>query len=275
MAPRLRVARQRTAGAPTVFVRKWSSLRAATEVQAAYHQVCGEVPGSPIFIMKLSTNSRHLEAQLLADEYGDFIALNGRDCSVQRHHQKIIEEGPPVAPPPHLWKQMEDAAVSLTKAVGYANAGTVESLHWQAHRAGRLRGEPHRHRLAGSDHQGGRHQDRAQRRVRAPGGQRRRPDKPPRQRQLHGHALFVGAVEIHLAAYQGRRVWLDGAIVGAVEAHLAADRGHWVWLDGAVVGAIEAHLAAVDAVAKDVGCCGRVWLGLQRPTTFQVIFFTT
>jgi len=91
--------------------------------------VCGEVPGSPIFIMKLSTNSRHLEVQFIADEYGNAIALNGRDCSVQRRHQKIIEEGPPVAASPEVWKQMEDAAVSLAKAVGYTNAGTVEYLY--------------------------------------------------------------------------------------------------------------------------------------------------
>jgi len=51
------------------------------DVANAYRQVCGEVPGSPIFIMKLSSNSRHLEVQLLADEYGDAVALNGRDCS--------------------------------------------------------------------------------------------------------------------------------------------------------------------------------------------------
>ena len=99
------------------------------DVANAYRQVCGEVPGSPIFIMKLSTNSRHLEVQLLADEYGNAIALNGRDCSVQRRHQKIIEEGPPVAASPEVWKKMEDAAVSLAKAVGYANAGTVEYLY--------------------------------------------------------------------------------------------------------------------------------------------------
>lgn len=98
-------------------------------VQTAYRQVCGEVPGSPIFIMKLSTKSRHLEVQLLADEYGDAVALNGRDCSVQRRHQKIIEEGPPVAANPEVWIEMEKAAVSLAKAVGYANAGTVEYLY--------------------------------------------------------------------------------------------------------------------------------------------------
>ena len=79
--------------------------------------------------MKLSSNSRHLEVQLVADEYGNALALNGRDCSVQRRHQKIIEEGPPIATPPHVWEQMEKAAVALAKAVGYANAGTVEYLY--------------------------------------------------------------------------------------------------------------------------------------------------
>mmetsp|Transcript_4373 Transcript_4373/g.6782 ORF Transcript_4373/g.6782 Transcript_4373/m.6782 type:complete len:2348 (+) Transcript_4373:52-7095(+) len=99
------------------------------DVLTAYRQVCGEVPGSPIFIMKLASNSRHLEVQLLADEYGSAVALNGRDCSVQRRHQKIIEEGPPLAAPPDVWSEMEKAAVSLAKAVGYTNAGTVEYLY--------------------------------------------------------------------------------------------------------------------------------------------------
>jgi acetyl-CoA carboxylase / biotin carboxylase 1 len=104
-------------------------VEAAEDVQTAYRQVCGEVPGSPIFIMKLSSNSRHLEVQLLADEYGNAIALNGRDCSVQRRHQKIIEEGPPIAAAPEVWMEMEKAAIALAKAVGYANAGTVEYLY--------------------------------------------------------------------------------------------------------------------------------------------------
>jgi acetyl-CoA carboxylase/biotin carboxylase 1 len=102
------------------------------DVPDAYRQVCGEVPGSPIFIMKLSSNSRHLEVQVLADEYGNAAALNGRDCSVQRRHQKIIEEGPPVAALPHVWKKMEQAAVALAKAVSYANAGTVEYLYLES-----------------------------------------------------------------------------------------------------------------------------------------------
>jgi acetyl-CoA carboxylase / biotin carboxylase 1 len=99
------------------------------DVANAFRQVCGEVPGSPIFIMKLSSNSRHLEVQLLADEYGNAVALNGRDCSVQRRHQKIIEEGPPVAADPLVWTKMEQAAVALAKAVQYTNAGTVEYLY--------------------------------------------------------------------------------------------------------------------------------------------------
>ena len=102
------------------------------DVADAYRQVCGEVPGSPIFIMQLSRNARHLEVQLLADEYGAAIALNGRDCSVQRRHQKIIEEGPPVAAPPAVWEQMEAAAVALAQAVQYTNAGTVEYLYDEA-----------------------------------------------------------------------------------------------------------------------------------------------
>ena len=97
-------------------------------VTAIYYQVQGEVPGSPIFIMKMAAGARHLEVQLLADQHGDAIALSGRDCSVQRRHQKIIEEGPPTAATPDVIAKMEKAAVALAKTVGYANAGTVEYL---------------------------------------------------------------------------------------------------------------------------------------------------
>ena len=64
------------------------------ELRTGFEQVKAEVPGSPIFIQKLSTDSRHLEVQMVADAHGQAIALYGRDCSVQRRHQKIIEEGP-------------------------------------------------------------------------------------------------------------------------------------------------------------------------------------
>lgn len=57
---------------------------------AAFEQVCREIPGSPVFVMKLATNSRHLEVQLLADLHGNVISIFGRDCSVQRRCQVFI-----------------------------------------------------------------------------------------------------------------------------------------------------------------------------------------
>ncbi|OBZ91864.1 Acetyl-CoA carboxylase [Choanephora cucurbitarum] len=94
-----------------------------------FSQVQGEIPGSPIFIMKLAGNARHLEVQLLADQYGNAISLFGRDCSVQRRHQKIIEEAPVTIAKPDIFEQMEKAAVRLGKLVGYVSAGTVEYLY--------------------------------------------------------------------------------------------------------------------------------------------------
>lgn len=99
------------------------------QIELAFNQVKGEVPGSPIFLMKLAPIARHLEVQLLGDEWGDAIAIFGRDCSVQRRHQKIIEEGPVVAAPPDTWKEMEKAAIRLAKEVNYVGAGTVEYLY--------------------------------------------------------------------------------------------------------------------------------------------------
>jgi len=84
------------------------------------------VAGSPIFIMKLAGQARHLEVQLLADQYGNAISLFGRDCSVQRRHQKIIEEAPVTIANPEKFEEMERAAVRLAKLVGYVSAGTVE-----------------------------------------------------------------------------------------------------------------------------------------------------
>ncbi|KAJ1555692.1 acetyl-coenzyme-A carboxylase, partial [Cladochytrium tenue] len=97
--------------------------------ESSFEQVTREIPGSPIFIMKLVTDARHLEVQLLADAYGNAIALFGRDCSVQRRHQKIIEEAPVTIAPPDVVAAMERAAVRLAKMVGYVSAGTVEYLY--------------------------------------------------------------------------------------------------------------------------------------------------
>ncbi|MQM19485.1 hypothetical protein Taro_052489 [Colocasia esculenta] len=99
------------------------------EVRALFKQVQGEVPGSPIFIMKVASQSRHLEVQLLCDMYGNVAALHSRDCSVQRRHQKIIEEGPITVAPLETVKHLEQAARRLAKCVGYVGAATVEYLY--------------------------------------------------------------------------------------------------------------------------------------------------
>ncbi|KAJ3053083.1 acetyl-coenzyme-A carboxylase [Rhizophlyctis rosea] len=96
---------------------------------SSFIQVQREVPGSPIFIMQLVRNARHLEIQLLADQYGNAIALFGRDCSTQRRHQKILEEAPITIADQETRTQMEAAAVRLGKLVGYVSAGTVEYLY--------------------------------------------------------------------------------------------------------------------------------------------------
>lgn len=77
-------------------------------------QVQQEVPGSPIFIMKLASAARHLEVQLLADKYGNAISLFGRDCSIQRRHQKIIEEAPAVIAKEDVFERMEKVRIILT-----------------------------------------------------------------------------------------------------------------------------------------------------------------
>lgn len=95
----------------------------------AYIQVQNEVIGSPIFLMQLCKNARHLEVQIVGDQHGNAVALNGRDCSTQRRFQKIFEEGPPVIAKPEIFSQMELAAQRLTQSIGYIGAGTVEYLY--------------------------------------------------------------------------------------------------------------------------------------------------
>jgi len=98
------------------------------ELRAAYPQVVNEVPGSPVFLMQLCSQARHIEVQVIGDEHGNALALNGRDCSTQRRFQKIFEEGPPSIVPEPIFREMEAAAVRLCKEIGYRSAGTVEYL---------------------------------------------------------------------------------------------------------------------------------------------------
>nr|XP_025745134.1 acetyl-CoA carboxylase 2 isoform X3 [Callorhinus ursinus] len=103
----------------------------AEDFPILFRQVQSEIPGSPVFLMKLAEHARHLEVQILADQYGNAVSLFGRDCSIQRRHQKIIEEAPATIAIPAVFEFMEQCAVHLAKTVGYVSAGTVEYLYSQ------------------------------------------------------------------------------------------------------------------------------------------------
>lgn len=81
-----------------------------------------------MYIEKYVVNPRHIEFQIMADSFGNVIHLGERDCSIQRKHQKLIEESPCTAISGRLREQMGEAAVLAAKAVGYVNAGTIEFL---------------------------------------------------------------------------------------------------------------------------------------------------
>jgi acetyl-CoA carboxylase biotin carboxylase subunit len=81
-----------------------------------------------VYLEKLIERPRHIEIQILADEHGHCVYLGERECSVQRRHQKVIEEAPSAVVGPDLRQRMGEAAVRLSLAAGYTNAGTVEFL---------------------------------------------------------------------------------------------------------------------------------------------------
>ncbi|HEX7320092.1 MAG TPA: acetyl-CoA carboxylase biotin carboxylase subunit [bacterium] len=107
-------------------------VRGEKDLPAALKQARGEAQsafGNPtIFIEKFLDAPRHIEFQILADEHGNVIHLGERECSVQRRHQKLIEESPSAIMNGKLRATMGEAAVKAVKASGYTNAGTVEFM---------------------------------------------------------------------------------------------------------------------------------------------------
>lgn len=107
-------------------------VRSAEEVESAIAMAQAEAGtafgNNAVYIEKYLENPRHIEVQILADQYGNVIHLGERDCSIQRRHQKLLEEAPSPAITEEIRKKMGVAAVNAAKGIKYEGAGTIEFL---------------------------------------------------------------------------------------------------------------------------------------------------
>ncbi len=97
-------------------------------VEAAQREAKSAFGDATVYLEKYLARPRHIEVQVIADQFGHTVHLFERECSIQRRHQKIIEETPSTALTPELRKKMGEAAVAAAKAASYISAGTVEFL---------------------------------------------------------------------------------------------------------------------------------------------------
>ncbi|MBC7425787.1 MAG: ATP-grasp domain-containing protein, partial [Bacteroidia bacterium] len=99
-----------------------------SQMQMAQSEALSSFGDSSVFIEKYVTKPRHIEIQLMADNHGNVCYLFERECSIQRRHQKLVEEAPSAVLTPELRKLMGESAVNVAKAANYSGAGTVEFL---------------------------------------------------------------------------------------------------------------------------------------------------
>ncbi|MDE1178639.1 MAG: acetyl-CoA carboxylase biotin carboxylase subunit [Edaphobacter sp.] len=108
------------------------AVTSATDLPSAFAAASSEAErsfgSSEVYLEKLIEQPRHIEIQIIADQHGNCIYLGERECSVQRRHQKVIEEAPSAIVDEDLRRRMGEAAVRLALSAGYVNAGTVEFL---------------------------------------------------------------------------------------------------------------------------------------------------
>jgi acetyl-CoA carboxylase, biotin carboxylase subunit len=107
-------------------VRQASDL--AASLDAARREAQNAFGDDAVYVEKYIEGPRHVEIQVLADQHGTVLSLGERECSVQRRHQKMIEEAPSVAVSPELRRRMGETAIAAARAAGYVNAGTCEFL---------------------------------------------------------------------------------------------------------------------------------------------------
>jgi acetyl/propionyl-CoA carboxylase alpha subunit len=98
------------------------------QMKLAISEAISAFGNGAVFIEKYATGPRHIEIQLLADDHGNCVYLFERECSIQRRHQKVIEEAPSCVLTPELRKAMGECAVNVAKACNYSGVGTVEFL---------------------------------------------------------------------------------------------------------------------------------------------------
>ena len=106
----------------------WGAEEFASLLRSARSEAKSSFGDDRVYIEKYVSKPRHVEMQIIADSHGNAVYLGERDCSIQRRHQKVIEESPSPIMHPELRKSMGESAVRLVKAAGYRNAGTVEFL---------------------------------------------------------------------------------------------------------------------------------------------------
>lgn len=98
------------------------------QVKMAMSEAKSAFGDSSVFIEKYITSPRHIEIQILADNYGNIVYLNERECSIQRRHQKVVEEAPSAVVDADLRRKMGEAAVNVARSAKYTGVGTVEFL---------------------------------------------------------------------------------------------------------------------------------------------------
>jgi len=108
------------------IVREESELEHALET--ASNEALSAFKNGDVYIERYIERPRHIEIQVMADEHGHVVHLGERDCSIQRRHQKLLEEAPSPALTPELRRQMGEVAIAACQRVGYSNAGTIEFL---------------------------------------------------------------------------------------------------------------------------------------------------